>query len=286
MAAAGRLEQLHRHLLPPADPSRLDGQVVLITGGAQGIGRASATLLASKGAKVAISDLDKNKADAAVEELTSLGYEAFAFTGDLLQPELAQALVNAVLERFGKINVLVNGAGKWHFHKMSEDQFDVVMKVHNYVPYRLIKALSSHWMDAANRDMPKVIVNISSVSGLHGAQGQINYCTAKAGVLGLTKAVAKEWSRFNVRCNAVAYGWIDTRMTRLPEESGKFSSGGLQISAGIPQTFKKWRDTSDILVRERPGTAEEAASAVLFLASPLSSYVTGTTLECTGGRYL
>ncbi len=169
---------------------------------------------------------------------------------------------------------------------MSDQQFDVVMKMHNYVPFRILKALASHWMDASNRDLPKVVVNVSSVSGLHGAQGQINYCTAKAGVIGLTRAIAKEWSRYNVRSNSVAYGWIDTRMTRPPDEDAKFTAGGQEINTGIPRIFKKWLDTSDILVGQRPGTADEAAGAVLFLASPLSAYVTGITLECTGGRYL
>lgn len=171
-------------------------------------------------------------------------------------------------------------------HEMSEEQFDSVMKIHNYVPYRMFKALSGHWRDTTNREMPKSVVNISSVSGIHGSQGQINYSTAKAGVLGMTRAMAKEWSVYNVRCNAVAYGWIDTRMTRPPDEGEAFSAGGQEVKVGIPRNYKKWRDTSDILVQGRVGTAGEAANVILFLASPLSSYMTGACVECTGGRYL
>jgi len=168
---------------------------------------------------------------------------------------------------------------------MSEEKFDIIMKIHNYTPYRMIKALSSHWMDPTNRDMPKTIINISSTSGIHGAMGQINYATAKAGIIGMTKTVAAEWARHNVRCNAVAYGWIDTRITKPPEGNEKIVLGGKVITLGIPLSAKKWRDTSDIALG-RPGTVEDAAGVMLFLASPLSAYVTGTCIECTGGRYM
>ncbi|TVY18049.1 Estradiol 17-beta-dehydrogenase [Lachnellula arida] len=168
---------------------------------------------------------------------------------------------------------------------MTEEKFDTVMKIHNYTPYRMIHALSGHWMDPANRAMTKTIINISSTSGLHGAMGQINYATAKAGIIGLTKTVAAEWGRYGVRCNAVAYGWIDTRMTKPPDPDEKVVIGGQQIMSGIPLNAKKWRDTSDIAVG-RPGTVEDAAGVMLFLASPLSAYVTGTCVECTGGRYM
>lgn len=168
---------------------------------------------------------------------------------------------------------------------MSEDKFDVIMKIHNYVPFRMLKAISAHWRDKSNLAMPKIVINVSSVSGLHGALGQVNYCTAKAGINGLTKGIAKEWSRYNVRCNSVAYGWVDTRITRPPDENEKFVVAGQEVASGMPLTYTKWRDTSDIPLG-RPGTIDEAAGVMLFLASPLSSYVTGACVECTGGRYL
>ncbi|CAI7584612.1 unnamed protein product [Penicillium manginii] len=168
---------------------------------------------------------------------------------------------------------------------MDDDKFDIIMKIHNYVPFRIARALSGHWMDPVNKFMPKTIINVSSTSGLHGSMGQINYATAKAGVLGLTKTIAAEWGRYNVRANAVAYGWIDTRITRPPTESEAMSLGGQAIRLGIPENAKKWRDVSDIPLG-RPGSADEAARVILFLASPLSSYVTGTCIECTGGRFM
>lgn len=168
---------------------------------------------------------------------------------------------------------------------MTESKFDVIMKMHNYTPYRMIQALSRHWMDAANREMPKTIINVSSTSGLHGSMGQINYATAKSGVVGLTKTVASEWGRYNVRANTVAYGWVDTRITRPPSDSEAVNLDGMSIRPGIPLNARKWRDTSDIPLG-RPGTVDEAARVMLFLASPLSSYVTGACIECTGGRFM
>jgi len=292
MSASNRLQQVQSHLKVPdpfaQDRTRIDGHVVLITGAAQGIGRATASLLARQGAKIAINDLDEAKAKLAVDELTAAGHEAFHVAGNMLDESFPQKLVGAVIRRYGKINCLINNAGFCFdsaLHKMPEEKFDVVMKIHNYVPYRMIKALSSHWMDPANHGMPKCVINIASTSGLHGAMGQINYATAKAGIIGMTKTVAAEWARYNVRANAVAYGWIDTRMTRPPSESEKMVLAGQEIVSGIPLNAKKWRDTSDIALG-RPGTVADAAGVMLFLASPLSSYVTGTCVECTGGRYM
>ncbi|OJI99670.1 hypothetical protein ASPVEDRAFT_51050 [Aspergillus versicolor CBS 583.65] len=266
----------------------MDGQVVIITGGAQGIGRAAAILLGQRGAKIAISDLDKEKAEDVVREIREFQGEAESFPGNVLDEDFPPRLVESVLKRWGKINCLINNAGFCHdsaIHKMDEDKFDIIMKIHNYVPFRMTRALSAHWMDPANREMPKTVINVSSTSGLHGSMGQINYATAKAGVVGLTKTIASEWGRYNVRANAVAYGWIDTRITRPPSESEAMSLGGQSIRLGIPENAKKWRDVSDIPLG-RPGTADEAARVMLFLASPLSSYVTGTCIECTGGRFM
>ncbi|KAL4863426.1 hypothetical protein BDV12DRAFT_206477 [Aspergillus spectabilis] len=287
-----RLHQIHQHLEPGnsegIDPSRVDGQVVIVTGGAQGIGRAIAILLAQKGAKIGVNDLDQDKADDVVGEIRRLGGEAHGFPGNVLDEEFPVWLVEGVLQKWGKINCLINNAGFCHdsaIHKMDEDKFDIIMKVHNYVPFRMTRALSGHWMDPANRAMPKTVINVSSTSGLHGSAGQINYATAKSGVIGLTKTIASEWGRYNVRANAVAYGWIDTRITRPPTESEGMTLGGQSIRLGIPTNAKKWRDVSDIPLG-RPGSADEAARVMLFLASPLSSYVTGTCIECTGGRFM
>lgn len=270
----------------------------------EGIGRATAILLSQKGAKLAINDLDSEKAQDAANEIRRAGGEAEAFPGNALDESFPQKLVDAVIGKFGQVNCIINNAGMYlraftiseflttegfcadsAIHKMPESKFDIIMKIHNYTPYRMIKAISSHWRDPANREMPKTVINISSTSGLHGSMGQINYSTAKSGIVGLTKTVASEWGRYNVRANTVAYGWIDTRITRPPTESEAMTLDGQDIRPGIPLNAKKWRDTSDIPLG-RPGTVDEAARVMLFLASPLSSYVTGTCIECTGGRFM
>ncbi|CVK99186.1 related to 3-oxoacyl-(acyl carrier protein) reductase [Fusarium proliferatum] len=294
---SSRIQNITNHLAPDGDqttrlikgdPSRIDGQVVLITGGAQGIGKAAANLLASKGGRIILADVDKSKASATVQELRSNGHEAAYVIGDALEDGFAEKTVAFALETFGKVNCLINGAGFCYdaaIHKMDDDKFDVIMKIHNYVPFRMVRALSSHWMAQENRDMPKTIINISSTSGLHGQMGQINYSTAKMGIVGQTKTIASEWARYGVRCNAVAYGWIDTRITRPPTSDETVVVGGKTIQTGIPVAAKKFRDVSEIPL-SRPGTVEDAAGVILFLASPLSAYVTGSCIECAGGRYL
>ncbi|SCO35189.1 related to 3-oxoacyl-(acyl carrier protein) reductase [Fusarium fujikuroi] len=294
---SSRTQNITNHLAPDGDqttrlikgdPSRIDGQVVLITGGAQGIGKAAANLLASKGGRIIIADVDKSKASATVQELQSGGYEAAYIIGDALEDGFAEKTVAFALETFGKVHCLINGAGFCYdaaIHKMDDDKFDVIMKIHNYVPFRMVRALSSHWMARENREMPKTIINISSTSGLHGQMGQINYSTAKMGIVGQTKTIASEWARYGVRCNAVAYGWIDTRITRPPTSDETVVVGGKTIQTGIPIAAKKFRDVSEIPL-SRPGTVEDAAGVILFLASPLSAYVTGSCIECAGGRYL
>ncbi|KAF4421180.1 3-oxoacyl-[acyl-carrier ] reductase [Fusarium acutatum] len=275
---SSRIQNITNHLAPgsdqlthpiKSDPSRIDGQVVLITGGAQ-------------------ADVDKSKASATVQELRSNGYEAAYIIGDALEDGFAEKTVAFAIETFGKVNCLINGAGFCYdaaIHKMDDDKFDVIMKIHNYVPFRMVRALSSHWMAQENHDMPKTIINISSTSGLHGQMGQINYSTAKMGIIGQTKTIASEWARYGVRCNAVAYGWIDTRITRPPTSGETVVVGGKAIQTGVPIAAKKFRDVSEIPL-SRPGTVEDAAGVILFLSSPLSAYVTGSCIECAGGRYL
>ncbi|KXG45984.1 Glucose/ribitol dehydrogenase [Penicillium griseofulvum] len=162
-------------------------------------------------------------------------------------------------------------------HKMSDEKWDKIMKIHNYVPFRMIRALSAHWMDTQTPDMPKTVINVSSTSGLHGQMSQVNYSTAKSGILGLTKTVAAEWARYNVRCNAVAYGWMDTQLTKPPTEE-KVMLAGQNIVTDIPENARKFRDTSDIPLG-RPGTVDDAANVMLFLASPMSFYVTVTCID-------
>ncbi|KAH8804878.1 hypothetical protein F5884DRAFT_901992 [Xylogone sp. PMI_703] len=251
------------------------------------IGRAAANLFAQHGAKVVVSDIDKGAGDKVVQELASNGFEGFSVPGDILKDGFPEELIATVIQKFGRVNCLVNNAGFLMdnaIHRMEDHQFDGVMKIHNYAPFRLIRALSAHWRDPQYLNIPKSIINISSTSGLHGQYGQINYATAKAGVVGMTKAAAKELARYNVRCNAVAYGFMDTRMTRPPSTETQ-RVGDKEIQVGVSLNAKRFRDLSDIPLG-RVGTVDEAAGPLLFLASPLASYITGTILECTGGRHM
>jgi 3-oxoacyl-[acyl-carrier protein] reductase len=164
-----------------------------------------------------------------------------------------------------------------------------MLLVHNTAPFRLIRAAAPYMRDAAKQELetkgkskPRCIINISSVSGTHGNAGQANYATAKLGIVGLTKTVAKEWGGFNIRCNAIAYGTIDTRLTQAKEKGEHIVVDGKKVSLGVPAALQG--DLNRIPLR-RAGTVQEAAGAILMLASPHSSYITGQCIEVNGGVY-
>jgi len=270
----------------------LKGQVAIITGSGQGIGEACAVLFAREGAKVVVTDLDASKAEKVAQAINAAGGSAIAVGGDVTDEKYPDKLIQATIKAFGKINIIVNNAGyTWDgmLHKMTDKQWDAMLLVHNTAPFRLIRAAAPYMRDAAKKEQDegktpenRAIVNVSSTSGLHGNIGQANYATAKLGVVGLTKTVAKEWGSFGIRCNAVAFGFIDTRLTRPKEDNAIMEVDGKKIPLGIPKAALEKRDWNAVPLG-RGGRADEAANSVLFLASPLSSYVTGHTLEVTGG---
>ncbi|OAA58529.1 NAD(P)-binding domain protein [Niveomyces insectorum RCEF 264] len=289
---ADRLSQIAGHV-QGGKAGLLAGQVAIITGAAQGIGAEAARLFAAEGAKVVVSDIDAAKAEATAESIRAAGGEALAVAGDLLKEDYIERLVReAAAFGNGKIHILVNNAGyTWDgvIHKMSDKQWDNILDLHAKAPFRLIRAAAPYFRvaDGARRN----IINISSTSGLHGNAGQANYALAKAGLVGLSKTVAKEWGpKFGVRCNTVAFGHILTRLTQA-KEKGAFVVGpdGERIALGIPTAppaqaaAAEAAALADIALR-RPGTATEAANAVLAVASPLFDYVTGQTIMVTGGR--
>ncbi|BGP03249.1 hypothetical protein NBRC10513v2_006977 [Rhodotorula toruloides] len=285
-AVSGQLSATHPHGL-------LAGQVAIVTGAAQGIGKACAVLFAKEGAKVVVADLDEAKANAVVDEIKKAGGQAIGVGGDVTAPEYPKKLVKATIEAFGDINVLVNMAGftaDRMLHTTPDDMFELMLKVHNTAPFRLIKEVAPYMRSKDPKDKGKnrSIVNVSSTSGLHGNVGQANYATAKAGIIGLTKTVAKEWGPFGVRCNTVAFGYITTRLTQAKELGEAIVVNGKKIPLGIPSKGSH-AQTDDSRVPDiplgRPGSPEEGAAAVLFLAAGgLSSYISGHTLEVTGGR--
>lgn len=269
-----------------------DNQVVFITGAGRGIGAAAARLFAAYGAHVIINDLDATACHRVVDEVKASGAAAHAIAGDITDPSFADDAIDGIFDRHGALNVLVNNAGfTWDgmLHKMSDEQWSRILEIHTTAPFRLIRSLARFWREAAKSeleagDAPKelrCIVNVSSTSGLHGNTGQINYATAKMGIVGLTKTVAREWGRYGIRCNAVAFGFIDTRLTQAKETTDPILVGDHMVRVGIPAGIRA--SAFSTIPLGRPGTPEEAAGGIVLLASPLAAYVTGHTLEVTGG---
>ncbi len=267
----------------------LDGKAAIVTGSARGIGRATAELLVSQGAQVLINDLDGDVATQAAEEIAG---ETAVFAGDLTKPGVPDQLVQTAIDSFGKIDIIVNNAGYTldaPIHKMSDEHFQAMLDIHTVVPFRVIRAAAPHLREPAKKEREegkevfRKIVNISSTSGTFGNAGQANYSAGKAGVVGLTKTVAKEWGQFKVNVNAVAFGFIDTRLTQAKVDENTMEKDGEKIQLGIPEQMRGM--AAMLIPLGRPATPEEAAGGVFFLCSPWSNYVHGQTLHVTGGLF-
>jgi 3-oxoacyl-[acyl-carrier protein] reductase len=269
----------------------LNNRVALVTGSGRGIGRAIALKLASQGARVVINDLDPEPAGAVVAEIEAGGGQAVACVGSVTESGFPDRYVKTALERFGGIDIIVNNAGyTWDnvIQKMTDEQFDAIIDVHLRAPFRILRAASEFIRAAAKAEADagtpvyRKVVNISSVSGTVGNAGQANYSSAKAGIIGLTRALAKEWGRYKVTVNAVAFGLIETRLTTAPAHGGAtIDIAGRQIAVGInPDAFNA---LGKIIPLGRAGTPEDAAGAVYLFCIPESNYVTGECLTCGGG---
>lgn len=269
-----------------------ENQVVIVTGAGRGIGAAAAKLFAQQGAKVVVNDLNAEPAEEVVAEIKRSGGEALAAAGSVTDPDFPAQLMRRTVDAYGKINVLVNNAGyTWDgmVHRMSDEQWQAIIDVHVTAPFRMIRAAAEFMRDAAKQELaegglkePRCIVNVSSTSGLHGNVGQANYATGKMGIVGLTKTIAKEWGPFGIRCNTVAFGFIDTRLTRAKEEGETIAVGDQEIALGIPQKLLR-PERLALIPLGRAATAEEAAGGIVLMASPYAAYITGHTLEVTGG---
>jgi 3-oxoacyl-[acyl-carrier protein] reductase len=267
----------------------LDGKAAIVTGSARGIGRATAELLAEQGARVLINDLDGDVAELAASEISG---ETTVFGGDLTKDGVPDELVQRAVDELGQIDIIVNNAGyTWDgvAHKMSDEQFQAMLEIHTVVPFRIIRAAAPHIREPAKAEREKgqevfrKIVNVSSVSGTMGNAGQVNYSAAKAGVVGLTKTLAKEWGQFKVNVNAVAFGFVETRLTASKEEGGKIELEGKEIPLGIPEPMRAM--AAMMIPLGRPASPHEAAGPVFFLCSPWSNYVHGQVLNVTGGQF-
>ena len=269
----------------------LEEKTAIITGAGRGIGRATAELLAGYGARVVLSDIDPEPVEQAVGAILTAGGRGASVPGDVTQKDFPDLLVKTAIEKFGGIDIIINNAGyTWDavIHKMTDDQWDAILAVHLTAPFRIIRAAAPFLREAAKREraehgQPRArkIVNISSTSGTRGNAGQANYSSGKAGVIGLTKTLAKEWGQFNIQVNAVAFGRIDTRLTQAKEMGESIKRGDAEIAIGIPG--ERLERTTPMIPLGRAGTAQEAAGAVFFFASPFSDYVSGQVLEVAGG---
>jgi 3-oxoacyl-[acyl-carrier protein] reductase len=273
-------------------PFTLHGRTALVTGSGRGIGRAIAKRLASAGANVMLNDMDEGLL---LEAQADLGHadRVRHVAGDLTDPATPEAVVQAVLGAFGSIDIIVNNAGySWDsvIQKTTDEQFQAMLDIHLVTPFRILRAASAYIREAAksesadNRRVMRKVVNITSIAATDGNPGQSGYSSGKAGVIGLTRTLAKEWGRYNVNVNAVGFGLIETRLVQpLNGHNTNLQMHGHEIRLGVQPTLLESMKNSCPL--GRLGTPEEAAGAVLFFCSPLSDYVTGEVLICGGGMH-
>jgi 3-oxoacyl-[acyl-carrier protein] reductase len=270
----------------------IDGKVAILTGSGRGIGAATAKMFGAEGASVVVSDLDPAPAEETAAAIRAAGGKAVVVAGDVTDPAFPAQLIKATLDSFGGIDIIVNNAGyTWDavLQNMTDKQWYAMLDVHTTAPFRILREASQFIREAAKKEQaangranPRKVINVASVSGVYGNAGQVNYSTAKAGVTGLTKTLAKEWGRYNVQVNCVCYGFIETRLTAPKESAEKVMREGEEVQLGVPDQMRQMAPL--LIPLGRPGTPEEAAGPVLFLASPLSNYVSGIVLEVTGGR--
>ena len=266
----------------------LEGKAAIVTGSARGIGRATAELLAEHGARVLISDVDADLAEQVAAEIPG---DTAVWGGDLTREGAAEALVKAAGDAFGQIDIVVNNAGyTWDgmAHKMSDEQFRAMLEIHTVVPFKVLRAAAPYLRDAgkadrdAGREVFRKVVNVTSISGTQGNLGQVNYSTAKAGLVGLTKTLAREWGAFKVNVNAVAFGFVETRLT-APSDSGEtIERGDNEIKLGIPQAMRDLVTT--IIPLGRAATPQDAAGPIFFLCTPWSNFVHGQVITASGGQ--
>jgi 3-oxoacyl-[acyl-carrier protein] reductase len=276
----------------PTMPFTLECKTALVTGAGRGIGRAIAKRLVGAGARVMINDLDENMLLESEAELARPGRVSHV-TGDLTDPAIPDLIVQATLAEFDSIDIIVNNAGySWDnvIQKTSDEQFQAMLDIHLLTPFRILRAASGFIRDSAKKEIAasqrvmRKVVNITSIAGTDGNPGQVGYSAGKAGIIGLTKTLAKEWGRYNVNVNAVGFGLIGTRLVQpLTDAGAKMEMHGHQIRLGVqPSLLDSVKNACPL---GRLGTPEEAAGAVLFFCSPLSDYVTGEVLICGGGLH-
>ncbi|TDM06618.1 MAG: 3-oxoacyl-ACP reductase [Ideonella sp. MAG2] len=269
----------------------LQGKVALITGSGRGIGRELAIKLAANGARLVINDLDAEPANETVALLKRSGAQAVACVGSVTAPDFADRFIRTAVDNFGGIDIIVNNAGyTWDsvIQRMTDEQWYAIIDCHLTAPFRILRAAypvisaAAKQEAAEGREVFRKVVNISSNSGLNGNPGQANYAAAKAGLVGLTKTLAKEWGRIKVNVNCVAFGLISTRLTAADAHGGAtVNIEGKELPVGVnPELLKSHASRCPL---GRPGTAQEAAAGVYLYCGPESNYITGQVIAVSGG---
>lgn len=270
---------------------KLDGKTAIVTGAGRGIGRAVALKLAAEGANVVVNDLDAAPAQETVNEIEAIGGAARECAGSVTEEGFAERFVDTAVKTFGGVDIVINNAGyTWDnvIQKMTDEQFDTITDVHLKAPFRILRAVqpvisrASRAEREAGTRVHRKVVNISSVAGVFGNAGQANYAAAKSGVVGMTKTLAKEWGRYTVNVNCVAFGFIETRLTAAAADaSSTIEVEGREIKVGVNPHLMEMLKTAIPL--GRPGTPEEAAGSVVMFTYPESDYVSGQLLIAGGG---
>lgn len=272
--------------------SKLEDKTALVSGSGRGIGRAIALKLASEGASLVINDLEEDAANDTIADVEALGAKAVACIGDVTADDFADRFTQTAIDSFGGIDIIVNNAGyTWDnvVQKMTDEQWDAIMDVHTRAPFRICRAASDFIRDTAKREAEagevscRKVVNISSISGIYGNAGQINYAAAKSALVGMTKTLAKEWGRYNVTVNCVAFGLIETRMTKALGEgdSDLIEVAGREVKAGMqPEMIDTIKRMTPL---GRAGSTEDAANSVYLMCCPESDFITGQVLVASGG---
>jgi 3-oxoacyl-[acyl-carrier protein] reductase len=269
---------------------KLEGKVALISGSGRGIGREIALKLAGDGARIVVNDLDAGFADETVGLIRTAGSQAVACVGSVTDADFGTRFVQTALDAFGGVDIIVNNAGyTWDnvIQKMTDEQWYAMIDVHMTAPFRILRAASDFIRDAAKkeaaegREIFRKVVNISSLAGVGGNTGQLGYGAAKAGVNGITRVMAKEWGRFKVNVNSVAFGLIRTRLTEAPAGAGAIEVEGRAIKVGVNPDVMKTMESGIPL--GRGGTPAEAAGAIYLFCIPESNYISGQVVVCSGG---
>ncbi|MGC7096123.1 SDR family NAD(P)-dependent oxidoreductase [Amycolatopsis lurida] len=268
----------------------LAGRTAIVSGSSRGIGRGVAERLAAEGAAVVVNGMDKRAVDDTVAAITESGGAAVACVGDVTADGFPEHFVQTAVREFGGLDIVVNNAGfPWDnvIQKTTDEQWDTVLDTHLKAPFRILRAAQPVLREQVREDEEKgrrvhrKVVNVSSIAGVFGNVGQAGYASAKAGIFGLTRTLAKEWGRYRVNVNSVAFGLIDTRLICAVGENDTITVGEREIPIGInEEVLERIRSTVPL---GRFGTVAEAAGAIYLFCGPDSDYVTGEVLTCGGG---